>query len=192
MIRKFLLVLAGAAAALTPATPALAASPSSSGTVAASVVVAESLSFVPPGQTVSLGNVVPGSTGTATVTYSVSTNDTSGYTLTITPATGTSQTAECDGDVHGGFAYASGSACISNYPDFSITEQATAAGEEIGGSQTTVLGWQGGASGTDPTVINVTSAPSDDTYTEAWALQVPASAPQGTASETLTYTVAAN
>ena len=169
------LIVAAAVAGLTgiAAAPALAAGPppaSSGVSVNATVAAAESITLSGITSTITFPTVQAGSTSLASnaENYTVSiqgglTDD--GYTLQIEPAQGF--LADGTGDQ------------IAN-SNITVTETGANPGTRT-------------FSGTTPLVIaDTTTGPATDTYSENWALAVPASAGAGSYSEPMSYVAMAN
>jgi hypothetical protein len=175
--RTLAVVPAAVALSLAAAIPALADTPSSGGSVnvSATVNAVESLSLTGLSSTITFPAASAGSTTTdsSAENYTVSMTGGTGYSLTLTPG---ADLSDADGDT------------IPN-TDLSITPTVssdTAGWDHVnnGGGQTITLG-------SSPVTLDTETADASGsvsaTYSEAWQLAIPATAPSGTYSETVTY-----
>jgi hypothetical protein len=128
-IKRLAAVAAVSAAVLgTGATAAFASGPSGGGPVSVSATVPSSITLTGLSSSISFGSIIPGQANTATAAeaYQVSTNDQTGYTLTIQPGasslTGIGgsipdsmlSVAETSGNGHGGYFSGGGSVTVDN------------------------------------------------------------------------------
>jgi hypothetical protein len=149
-----IVALAGLGAAALGSSPAFAAgSP-----VAITATVNQTISMTGPPATLALsGN--PGTTATGNVAYTVTTNDASGYTVTVTPSAA---------------YFANGGNSIPN----SAMGYVPNGGSQINFSNSTPI-----------TAVNksTVSGASGDAYTDTFSLAIPANAAAGAYTESFTY-----
>lgn len=154
-----------AAGTLALAGPALA----DSAPTTASVTVPTSVTLSGVAASIHFPDTPAGGTATAAhaQTYSVSSNDPAGYTLTLNPASVN-------------FADPSNSASI---PNSSLSIAENSAGHSVPGSA-----WSAG----QVMINHTTSAGEASGYDETWSLDIPSAAPAATYSENFTYTATGN
>jgi len=187
-MRKLLIaamMVLGVLVGLVAAVPAFATcAPGSGDAVNACAAVPQSITLTGLTADIDFGSVSPGTTGTVTgaEAYTASTNDSKGYDLTVT---GSGPTLPCSvGMSGGGFCgtLGGGSAdVLPNKNDLTITETASAAG--------TLLPGNAASSGV---TIQATTSASSNSYSEDWALSVPATQEADSYTETFTYKLQAN
>jgi hypothetical protein len=182
-MRRLMIAIAaivGIVGAMFAAVPAFATcAPGTGDAVNACADVGETLTLSGLSNAVDFGTVTPTVTDTVTgaEAYSVSSNDPNGYALSVTPAT----------DPCGGEGFYSGDAhCLPLYGHMAITETGTS-GTSIG-----VDDWPSTNVNDGPQAIDTQTASGTFSYSEDWALTVPATEDAGEYNESFVYAVQAS
>lgn len=144
--------------------------------VTATATVAQATSLTGVNPVVTFPSTVPGGTATVTgaETYTVSTNDNSGYSLSVlADGTCSANRSFCDG----------AGDKIPLHGDFTITETGAHPGAvDLGGT----------GAGSTGDIAQTTGMAAGDNYSENWALTIPSGQPAGNYTETFTYAAVGN